>query len=209
MIINNLLGVEFPKEVVNQGQVSEWLQIQFEKHVENTMNWKRQKSSPSFSLSSIPISSSSSSNTSLLWRVNKGIRVSYFTLSTPQSMCLDYKGEENKREIGVSPCYPREDPDSSLDHSQRWIWSNDDSSLRPVSLSSSSSHSRHSFGTLPLHKLDLCLSRESFGVVLRECDDSKDQKWDFVEDDHFENEREIEGFGEIRTIDGREHLVVV
>lgn len=204
--------MDFPANVVRQGQVSEWLQKQFTKHAENTMQWKKHKSSPSmFSVLSLPLSSNNSHSSH--WRVSKGNHVPYFTLSTHGSMCLDFKERENnKREVGISPCYPREDPDTSLDPSQRWIWS-DDLSLRPFSLNypsfiSSPSFSRPSLSLSPSSlSLSQCLTRESVGVIgLRDCEGRNEQKWDLVANSCKGEDR---GCGEIHSLEGDEHIVVI
>jgi len=164
----HLTGVEFPTHITRQGQVSEWLQSQYSQHAEYTTQWKQSKTSRSLSVSS----SSSASE----WRVNKGVHSEYITLSSKGGMCLDYN--EDNGHAGVTPCYPRADPDSSLDPSQRWVLYADET-LRPhsnpslcLSLVSRSSYSRVPF--IP-SSINACSNK----VALNTCNGASNQQWNF------------------------------
>jgi len=174
-----LAGVPFPEHIQRQGQVSEWLQAQFNAHAENTMQWKRSKTTrrhtlslfhpsqflqhPSPSISHplpLPLLTSSLPTS---WDIQKS--ASGFLLVSVQlpagAMCLDYAGE---RKVGLSRCYPRENADSSLDKEQRWVWQGD---------------------TLRLWvDQSLCLAKDinTNTVVVKRCErGNKEQKWTYLD----------------------------
>jgi hypothetical protein len=159
----NLVGVPFPTHIQRQGQVSEWLQAQFNIHAENTAQWKQSKISRQHVLTTTMAPARilfQAINSQANWSLLKS-EAGYFLLAVhlrEGEMCLYY--DTRDKVLGVSKCYPRADADASLDQMQRWVWQ--DAQIRPLA------------------DQTLCLSSDtsSTSVVVRRCEtENKDQRW--------------------------------
>lgn len=174
-----LNGVEFPHHITQQGQVSEWLQHQFDAHKERTIQWKKSKElnadASSYLVLRLP---RATTWVSQAWNINKPTKVPYKTLSlkTATPLCLDAGAGKEGSQVTVSNCYPSAAPDTNRDDAQHWIWGQD-STIRPYTNQS------------------LCLNgailEKDEKVYLRACKETAEQHWAF----HGDNDGDYLGGG--------------
>lgn len=128
----NLAGEEFPHHIKFQGQMSEWAQNKFHEHKHRTLKWKANKIQAT-EYKVVVRSGAESGWVSTTWQMNKNANVSYVTISvydiTP-ALCLEYNVSDPNTTVGVSDCYPSENPVTNRDKTQQWVWGND-ATVRP------------------------------------------------------------------------------
>eukprot|EP01113_Clastostelium_recurvatum_P007309 TRINITY_DN133_c0_g1_i2.p1 TRINITY_DN133_c0_g1~~TRINITY_DN133_c0_g1_i2.p1 ORF type:complete len:658 (+),score=157.42 TRINITY_DN133_c0_g1_i2:68-2041(+) len=130
----NLLGMEFPRHISMQGQVSEWLQEHLEKHRALTHAWKKSKAdATTYALTMKTDVDVPGTDTEIGgWTIAAGKTAKFITFALrTTTLCLDYGNDpKNDSRVGVAVCYPSADPDTNRDVEQQWTWAYD-STIRP------------------------------------------------------------------------------
>jgi len=130
----HLAGVDYPTHLPSQGHVSGWLQEHFQHHKDRTLAWKASKQQQGQLGGGggkalwVALDAQAFANwTYLYWNISIG--PSFSTIATANNqLCLDYNLFTST--VGVSNCYPSNDPNTNRDPSQQWVWG-DDSMVHP------------------------------------------------------------------------------
>jgi len=131
----HLAGVEYPSHIQKQGQVSEWLQVHFNKHKDHTLRWKKSKQAVADRYLGLHLGVPANAFIERTWVINKHQDVSFYTIATRNvspALCFDY-GTQPKvgSVVGFSDCYPSPSPLTNRDPAQQWVWMYD-STVRPA-----------------------------------------------------------------------------
>eukprot|EP00026_Physarum_polycephalum_P004061 Phypoly_transcript_04078.p1 GENE.Phypoly_transcript_04078~~Phypoly_transcript_04078.p1 ORF type:complete len:433 (+),score=83.47 Phypoly_transcript_04078:791-2089(+) len=123
----NLMGEDFPEDIVIQVIYKKKKQNKFFTHKKKFIHWKASKKDSDKELLVQP--GELFKSTQVDWNLNNASSVSYCTLSVDDNTyCLDYNSVNYT--VGVTPCYPSNNPVTNRDPEQQWLWGTD-AMIRP------------------------------------------------------------------------------